>query len=214
MLLLHLHQHRELRVLSRLQLELTFALLIVVHCSGPDETGIHMGDNFWMGHTRLSIVSPEHGIQPLKCKDTAKPAYAVVNGEIYNHLAIREELNIDPEVFSTESDSEIVIHGYNKLGLDIADKLIGMFAFVLVTDGGKDVLACRDKIGIKPLYMGKTKDGLEYVFASELKCIVDQCHAADMMLIPAGHYWTRKTGMFPLHTQFGSFLVCYYDVMS
>ena len=201
-----LHQQRELRVLSRLQLELTFTLLIVVHCSGPDETGIHMGDNFWMGHTRLSIVSPEHGIQPLKCKDTVKPAYAVVNGEIYNHLAIREELNIDPEVFSTESDSEIVIHGYNKLGLDIADKLIGMFAFVLVTDGGKDVLACRDKIGIKPLYMGKTKDGLEYVFASELKCIVDQCHAADMMLIPAGHYWTRKTGMLPLNTQFGMML--------
>jgi asparagine synthase (glutamine-hydrolysing) len=157
--------------------------------------GIHLGDTFWMGHTRLSIVSPEHGIQPLVSKDAANPSHAVVNGEIYNHMALRTELDIDPDVFSTPSDSEIVIHGYNKIGIDIVNKLIGMFAFVLVTDGGKDVLAVRDKIGIKPLYMGKTKDGLEYVFASELKCIVDQCHAADMMLVPAGHYWTRKTGV-------------------
>lgn len=156
--------------------------------------GVHLGDNFWLGHTRLSIVSPELGVQPLVSKD-ATPAYAVVNGEVYNHLAIREELNIDPNVFTTQSDSEIVIHGYNKIGVDIVDKLIGMFAFVLVTNGGKDVLVARDKIGIKPLYMGKSKDGLEYLFSSELKCIVDQCHASDMMLVPAGHYWTRETGM-------------------
>jgi asparagine synthase (glutamine-hydrolysing) len=138
---------------------------------GPDEMGVHLGGNFWMGHTRLSIVSPEHGEQPLSNKDNT--SFAVVNGEVYNHLALREELNIDPDVFKTQSDSEIVIHGYDKLGVDIADKLLGMFAFVLVTNGGKDVLVARDKIGIKPLYMGKSKDGSEYLFSSELKSIVD-----------------------------------------
>lgn len=162
--------------------------------SGPDEMGIHLGDSFWLGHTRLAIVSPELGVQPLVSKD-AKPDYAVVNGEIYNHLALRDELKLDPALFTTQSDSEIVVHGYKKLGLDIVDKLLGMFAFVLVTNGGQDVLVARDKIGIKPLYMGKSKDGSEYLFSSELKCIVDQCHVKDMMLIPAGHYWTRKTGI-------------------
>jgi asparagine synthase (glutamine-hydrolysing) len=157
--------------------------------------GVHLGETFWLGHTRLSIVSPEHGVQPLMSKETP-PAFAVVNGEVYNHLALRGELNIDPDVFTTQSDSEIVIHGYNKIGLDIVDKLIGMFAFVLVMDGGKDVIVARDKIGIKPLYMGKSKDGLEYLFASELKSIVDQCHAEDLLLVPAGHYWTRKTGTY------------------
>jgi asparagine synthase (glutamine-hydrolysing) len=165
---------------------------------GPDEMGVHLGGNFWMGHTRLSIVSPEHGEQPLSNKDNT--SFAVVNGEVYNHLALREELNIDPDVFKTQSDSEIVIHGYDKLGVDIADKLLGMFAFVLVTNGGKDVLVARDKIGIKPLYMGKSKDGSEYLFSSELKSIVDQCEAHDMMKFPAGHYWTRKTGLKAYYT--------------
>ena len=53
----------------------------------------------------------------------------------------------------------------------------------------------RDKIGIKPLYMGKSKDGKEMLFCSELKGIVDQCHVEDLILVPAGHYWTRKSGL-------------------
>lgn len=165
---------------------------------GPDEHGVHTGGSYWLGHTRLSIVSPEHGHQPLR--DRATGTTCVANGEVYNHLKIREELGLDQSLFETNSDSEIIIHGYNKIGTAIADKLVGMFAFVLVANGGKDVFVCRDKIGIKPLYMGRSKDGKEVLFSSELKGIVDQCNPEDLILFPAGHYWTREGGMHRYYT--------------
>ena len=121
-------------------------------------------------------------------------SFVVANGEIYNHKELRTELGITNEELTTDSDSEIIIHGYKKLGNEICTKLIGMFGFVLITESG-DVLACRDKVGIKPLYMGKSKDGSEMLFSSELKGIVDQCHVEDLILVPAGHYWTRETGL-------------------
>lgn len=159
---------------------------------GPDDIGVHIGKNFWMGHTRLSIVDPNDGHQPLT--NHAKSSFVVVNGEIYNHKALKKELNISDEELVTQSDSEVIIHGYKKIGIEICTKLVGMFGFVLIAENG-DVLACRDKIGIKPLYMGKSKDGTEVVFASELKAIVDQCYPDDLMLVPASHYWTRETGL-------------------
>ena len=159
---------------------------------GPDDMGVHVGENFWMGHTRLSIVDPKNGHQPLT--DQSKTSFVVANGEIYNHKALKEELRIGDEELVTHSDSEVIIHAYKKIGNEVCTKLIGMFGFVLVTEDG-DVLACRDKIGIKPLYMGKSKDGTEMFFASELKAIVDQCTPDDLMLVPAGHYWTRETGL-------------------
>ena len=82
-------------------------------------------------------------------------SFVVANGEIYNHKELRAELGITNEELTTDSDSEIIIHGYKKLGNEICNKLIGMFGFVLITESG-DVLACRDKVGIKPLYMGKS----------------------------------------------------------
>lgn len=159
---------------------------------GPDDIGVHVSDSFWMGHTRLSIVDPSHGHQPLHDKESK--SFVVANGEIYNHKELFEELEINPDDALTKSDSEIVIHGYKKIGTDICGKLIGMFGFVLITEDG-GVLACRDKIGVKPLYMGKSKDGKEVLFASELKGIVDQCEPEDLLLVPAGHYWTRETGL-------------------
>ena len=73
----------------------------------------------------------------------------MANGEIYNHKELRAELGIPNEELITDSDSEIIIHGYRKLGNEICNKLIGMFGFVLITESG-DVLACRDKVRIFP----------------------------------------------------------------
>eukprot|EP00565_Helicotheca_tamesis_P007196 CAMPEP_0185737096 /NCGR_PEP_ID=MMETSP1171-20130828/29634_1 /TAXON_ID=374046 /ORGANISM="Helicotheca tamensis, Strain CCMP826" /LENGTH=540 /DNA_ID=CAMNT_0028407933 /DNA_START=50 /DNA_END=1669 /DNA_ORIENTATION=+ len=165
---------------------------------GPDDIGVLQLGHSWFGHTRLSIVSPTHGHQPLS--DKAGTCHAVVNGEIYNHLKLKEELGLSPEKdLTTESDSEIILHGYKAWGVDVCDKLMGMFAFVVVTqdaDGKRTgVLAARDKVGIKPLYMGKTRDGTEMVFSSELKGIADQCDPKDMFKVPAGHYWTPETGL-------------------
>ena len=159
---------------------------------GPDFINIHIEKSFWMGHTRLSIVDPVNGNQPLINKE--KDAFLIVNGEIYNHLELRKELEINSNDFSTLSDSEIIIHGYKKINNAICDKLIGMFSFVLSNNNG-DFLVCRDKIGIKPLYMGKSKDGNSILFSSELKGIVDQCEPEDLQLFPAGHYWTIETGL-------------------
>ena len=162
---------------------------------GPDESGVHLGGRFWLGHTRLSIVSPSHGHQPITDHDES--TYVCVNGEIYNHLDLRAEVGVLDSQRTTDSDSEIVIHGYKKFGNDICEKLLGMFAFVLISQQGEDlkVLACRDKIGIKPLYLGKSKDGREYLLSSELKGIVNECRPEDLQLVPAGHYWTPETGL-------------------
>ena len=70
----------------------------------------------------------------------------------------------------------------------------GMFAFVVATDDGS-FMACRDKIGIKPLYMGKTRNGNAILFSSELKSIIDLCDPKDLQTFPAGHFWTPETGL-------------------
>ena len=70
----------------------------------------------------------------------------------------------------------------------------GMFAFVVATDDGS-FMACRDKIGIKPLYMGKTRNGNATLFSSELKSIIDLCDPKDLQTFPAGHFWTPETGL-------------------
>ena len=192
---------------------------------GPDETGVTFDptpkNGFWMGHTRLSIVSPTNGKQPLQNKSS--DTFVICNGEIYNHKELTKTLDLDPASFSTKSDSEVIIHAYSKIGVDVCEKLLGMFAFVLVdqSDPAKtQFLACRDKIGVKPLYLGKSKKDSKIVyFASELKvscfdfifrnfpielknncslrskAIVDQCDPSDLISVPAGHYWTPETGL-------------------
>jgi len=165
---------------------------------GPDECGVHVGTGFWMGHERLSIVGPHNGHQPIE--NHAKTVALVANGEIYNHAELYQRLEqqakndqVKAPERTTLSDSEIIVHMYEKLGADCVEELLGMFAFVLVEDGGRRVLAARDKIGIKPLYMGTSHDGSEIIFASELKALVDQC--SSIQLVPAGHFWTRETGL-------------------
>ncbi|KAJ1436827.1 hypothetical protein B484DRAFT_324888 [Ochromonadaceae sp. CCMP2298] len=178
------HEETEARVLE---------MALSMDHRGPDEQGVHLGGSFWLGHTRLSIVSPEHGRQPLN--DREQKTFVVANGEIYNHIKLREELQLDNSVIQTQCDSEIIIHGFNKIGAKIVDRLVGMFAFVLVSDDGKKVLVARDKVGIKPLYMGRSRDGQEVLFASELKSIVGQCAPEDLVTFPAGYYWTPEEGM-------------------
>jgi len=159
---------------------------------GPDESGVTIGQNFWMGHERLSIVGVDNGHQPIPNKD--ETIALVCNGEIYNHeqlyITALKNKNIQK---ITDSDSEVVIHLYQEFGVECVGMLHGMFGFVLVENGGQNVLAARDKVGVKPLYMGISHDGSEILFSSELKGIVDQCK--ELQLIPAGHFWTRETGL-------------------
>ncbi len=145
---------------------------------GPDWSGIFSCENAILAHERLSIVDPESGGQPLYSKD-GKLVLAV-NGEIYNHMEIRERLGGSYE-FLTHSDCEVILALYREKGPDFIEDLNGIFAFALY-DSEKDVyLIARDHIGIIPLYQGWDKSGNYYV-ASELKALEGYCSKIEEFL--------------------------------
>ena len=145
---------------------------------GPDWSGIFSCDKAILSHERLSVVDPESGQQPLYSKD-GKLVLAV-NGEIYNHLEIREQLG-DSYEFLTHSDCEVILALYREKGPNFLEDLNGIFAFCLY-DIEKDVyLIARDHIGIIPMYQGWDKRGNYYV-ASELKALEGQCSIIEEFL--------------------------------
>ncbi len=153
---------------------------------GPNDRGIHIGDNYVLGHTRLSIVDVATGRQPILTENGRKAI--ICNGEIYNFRKLRRNLPADYK-FKTKSDSEVILHLYQEKGPACVKELDGMFAFALV-DGDTFMLA-RDPIGIKPLYYGFHKGNI--YFTSELGAMslagVDEVHE-----FPAGHYYTPDEG--------------------
>ncbi len=153
---------------------------------GPDAAGLCATEGAVVAHQRLSIVDVKSGKQPLLSED-GKIAL-VCNGEIYNHEALRKRLDQNHR-FRTRSDSEVIIHLYEEMGSECVNELAGMFAFVL-TDG-ENVLAARDALGIKPLYMGHDKGGGLW-FASEIKGLSDL--SDDVMEFPAGVVFTERSG--------------------
>lgn len=145
---------------------------------GPDWSGIFASDKAILAHERLSIVDPESGQQPLYSKD-GKLVLAV-NGEIYNHMEIRNRIG-DSYEFLTHSDCEVILALYREKGPDFIEDLNGIFAFCLY-DQEKDVyLVARDHIGIIPMYQGWDKYGNYYV-ASELKALEGQCSKIEEFL--------------------------------
>ena len=136
-------------------------------------------------HERLAIIDLENGKQPIQGSSTT---YVVHNGEIYNHMLLKQNELKDVE-FRTNCDSEVIVKLYEKFGHDICNKLDGVFGFIIM-DEDKFMVA-RDPIGIKPLYYGKDQSGA-YYFASEMKVIEDQVE--DLLAFPPGHYFTVETG--------------------
>jgi len=147
-----------------------------------------------LAHERLAIVGPDSGAQPLY-NENGNIALTV-NGEIYNHKAIRQTLK-DEHEFVTDSDCEVIVYLFEetqKYGTDEADfinKLDGMFAFVIADKEKKTWLAARDPIGILPLYYGFGRDGSVW-FSSELKALNNDCEIFEEF--PPGHYWSSKSG--------------------
>ena len=138
---------------------------------GPDWSGIYSSENAIMGHERLAIVDPNSGKQPLYSPN--KKNILAANGEIYNHLELREQLKNKYE-FSTQSDCEIILALYQEKGIDFIDDLNGIFAFAIYDSINDEFFIARDHMGIIPLYMGWDKDGTFYV-ASELKALEGVC---------------------------------------
>ncbi|MGD2035756.1 MAG: asparagine synthase B [Bacteroidales bacterium] len=153
---------------------------------GPDEWGMYEApDGSVLSHERLSIIDLNTGTQPIQGTDSA---WVMHNGEIYNHMELRED-ELKNHQFRTTCDSEVIVHLYEKYGYDFCNMLDGVFVFVLV-DGDK-FMAGRDPIGVKPMYYGKDDEGNMY-FSSEMKAIADQC--SEMEPFPPGHYYTPETG--------------------
>ena len=137
---------------------------------GPDGEGFYLSNNDKMpvalGHRRLSIIDLNEGDQPIFNED--KSLVIVFNGEIYNFKQLREELINANHRFSTNSDTEVIIHGYEQWGDSVVDHLRGMFAFVIYDSVNNEIFAARDHFGIKPFYYSITNDG-DLLFASEIK---------------------------------------------
>jgi asparagine synthase (glutamine-hydrolysing) len=155
---------------------------------GPDWSGIYHNDNAILVHERLAIVGTENGAQPLYNAD--KSHILAVNGEIYNHRSLAQQLTSDYE-FQTGSDCEVILPLYHQHGSDFVDKLEGMFAFCLYDESNNSYLIARDHIGIIPLYTGYDEDGHFYV-ASEMKALMPVCKTVSEF--PPGHLLDSRTG--------------------
>ncbi len=136
----------------------------IVH-RGPDDAHYYVDDGISLGFRRLSIIDLEGGRQPILNEDGN--LVLLFNGEIYNYQSIREELLKAGHVFTTKTDSEVILHGYEEYGKKILDRLRGMFAFIIWNKETKELFGARDIFGIKPFYYYR-KDG-EFLFGSEIK---------------------------------------------
>ena len=155
---------------------------------GPDWSGIYASDNAILAHERLSIVDVNNGAQPLY--NAAHTHILAVNGEIYNHQALRQRFEGRYE-FQTASDCEVILALYEEQGSAFLDELQGMFAFVLYDAEKNSYLIGRDHLGIIPLYMGYDEHGNFYV-ASEMKALVPVCRT--IKEFPAGSYMSSEDG--------------------
>ena len=131
---------------------------------GPDDDGFFIDDDVAFGHRRLAVISPETGHQPIF--NEGGTVIAILNGEIYNHLELRRELEKKGHRFTTESDTETLVHLYEELGDSMVSRLEGMFAFAIYNRRNHHLLLARDRLGQKPLFYFISHDTL--VFASEL----------------------------------------------
>jgi len=135
---------------------------------GPDDEGsVHL-DGVTLGMRRLSIIDLSGGHQPMANEDST--VWVVQNGEIFNHLELRSLLVAAGHRFATQSDTEVLVHGYEEWGESMVERLNGQFAFCLLDRRSAHLLLARDRMGIKPLHYAV--DGSRLVFASELKALL------------------------------------------
>ena len=140
---------------------------IIVH-RGPDSDGYYVDDDVALGFRRLSIIDLDGGTQPIFNEN--KDKVIVFNGEIYNYKEIKEDLIEKGHVFSTETDTEVILHGYEEYKEELLNKLRGMFSFVIYDIKDNSIFGVRDFYGIKPMYY--YKDENEFMFGSEIKSLL------------------------------------------
>ena len=140
----------------------------IVH-RGPDADGIFVQGGIGLGHRRLSIVDVARGAQPMSVRNGE--VQMVYNGEVYNHPTLMPELQAAGVQYRTHSDTETILHLYEREGRNMPKRLRGMFAFAIWDARSRELLLARDRLGVKPLYYVHTPDGALY-FASEIKALL------------------------------------------
>ena len=183
---------------------------------GPDGSGVWTAPGVGLAHRRLSIIDLDGGAQPMASANGA--LHVTYNGEIYNFQELRAELEAKGAVFATNSDTEVLLHGWQAWGTALLDRLNGMFAFALHDARRQWLFLARDRMGVKPLHYVRLSDGA-LAFASELKGLLahpllrrvpdvravedylafgyvpdDACLLAGVEKLPAGHYLLVERG--------------------
>lgn len=156
---------------------------------GPDGYGFHVGGGVGLAHARLSIIDLATGDQPIH--NQARTVWTVFNGEIFNFVELRAELEARGHVFYTRSDTEVIVHLYDRYGDRFVEHLNGQFAIALWDGARRRLLLARDRAGIRPLYWTKARGALW--FASEMKALFaavpERARLSVRGLLQAFSYW-------------------------
>lgn len=160
---------------------------------GPDECGIYVNNNFAFGSVRLSIIDISGGQQPMPNEDLS--LWIAFNGEIFNYVELRKELEEIGHHFRTHSDTEVIVHLYEEYGESCLNKLNGQFVFSIWNKNTKEIFLARDRVGIRPLFYYYTSN--LFVFGSEIKSIFEHPEVK-REIFPEGlsqtfTYWTTIT---------------------
>ena len=137
---------------------------------GPDGNGCHTSGSCALLHTRLAIIDPEHGVQPMKLQWQGENYVLVYNGELYNTQQVRSILESYGHSFKTHADTEVVLHAFAQWKEKALDRLNGIFAFAVWEEKSERLFLARDRIGVKPLFYKKHENG--FLFSSEIKTIL------------------------------------------
>lgn len=139
----------------------------IVH-RGPDAAGLYVDKDIALGFRRLSIIDLQGGNQPMFNEDES--LVLVFNGEIYNYKQLRDELTENGHTFSSQADSEVLLHGFEQWGEEVVNRLRGMFSFVIFNKNDSTIFGARDMFGIKPFYYTVTENS--FIFGSEIKAFL------------------------------------------
>ncbi|WP_037911684.1 asparagine synthase (glutamine-hydrolyzing) [Actinacidiphila yeochonensis] len=146
------------------------AMTETMSCRGPDDRGTWVSGPAALGHRRLAVIDLPGGRQPMSVGTPGGEVAMVYSGEAYNFHELRAELASRGHHFTTDSDTEVVLHGYLEWGAAVAERLNGMYAFAIWDEREQKLVMIRDRMGIKPFYYYPTADGV--LFGSEPKAIL------------------------------------------
>lgn len=168
-------------------------MLETMSCRGPDGRGKYIWPDGALLHTRLAVMDPEGGRQPMELNWAGERYVLVYNGELYNTAQLRRELEKQGHQFQTHCDTEVVLHAYAQYGADCVERFNGIFAFAVWEENRRRLFLARDRIGVKPLFYWQ--QGKRLVFASEIKTVLawpevrpvlDGMGAAQLVLLGPG----------------------------